>query len=125
MRALNDATIRYRDAGLCTEGQRSTLAASLGRDEASIVALDAAVVAGTPLTLAQFDALADRDIEPDDRTRYFIAFGPSDPRINDFAMMADELADVTARALARGTPMTEAEIVWLERNVIKDGSVLY
>lgn len=117
MRALNDATIRYRDAGLCSEPQRSLLAASLGRDEAAIVALDEAVAAGRPLTLAQFDALADREIEVDDRTRYAFAFGGYDPRINDFAMPTDELAAVTARALERGTPMTEDEIASLERDV--------
>lgn len=125
MSALYDATIRYRDAGLCDESQRSLLAVTLEESDVSIAALDRAVADGTPLTLAQLDALADPDITPSDRTRYGLAFGNLDPRINDFAMMRDEIAEVTARALERGTPVTEAEIVWLERNVIKDGSVLY
>ncbi|GJD74915.1 hypothetical protein [Methylobacterium goesingense] len=111
------ATIRYRDAGLCDESQRGILAATLGRNEASIAALDQAVANSAPLTLAQFDALADQDLDISDQTRYGIALGHFDERINDFAMMADELAEVTARCLKRGTPMTEAEIVWLARNV--------
>lgn len=120
MSALNDATIRYRDAGLCNEVGRSLLAAKLARTDASVAALDQAVASGTPLTLAQFDALANPDLEISDRTRYGIAFGAFDPRINDFAMMPEELAEVTARALERGSPMTEDEIVFLERNVEPD-----
>ncbi|KQP48974.1 hypothetical protein ASF39_14590 [Methylobacterium sp. Leaf108] len=119
MSALNlaYATIRYSDAGLCDKRQRGILAAMLGRNEASIAALDQAVATGVPLTLAQFDALANQDLDISDRTRYGIALGHFDERINDFAMMAEELAEVTARCLERGTPMTEAEIVWLARNV--------
>lgn len=118
MTAFTDATIRYRDAGLCDEGRRSLLAATLAPNEASIAALDRAAVYGKPLTLAQVDDLADRDITVSDSTRYGVAFGAFDPRINDFAMSREELAEVTALALTRGTPMTEAEIVWLERNVV-------
>lgn len=123
MSALDDATIRYRDAGLCDESQGGILAATLGRTDAAVAALDQAIAAGTPLTLAQFEALADPDAAIDDRTRYGIAFGDFDPRINDFAMMPEEISEVTARALARGTPMTEDEIAWLGRNV--EAGVLY
>lgn len=123
MSALYDATIRYRDAGLCDEVRRSLLAVTLEESDASISALDRAVADGTPLTLAQVDALSDPDVTPDIATRYGIAFGGFDPRINDFAMMRDEIAEVTARAIERGTPMTEDEIVWLGRNVEAD--VLY
>lgn len=118
MLALIDATIRYRDAGLCSEDQCRLLAATLARDAAAVAVLDQAIAAATPLTLAQYDAHTDAALTIDDRTRYGIAFGALDPRINDFAMDRAELAEATARALERGTPMTDDEIAYLGRNVL-------
>ena len=123
MSGLNDATIRYCNAGLCDESRRYSLAATLRRDETSIAALDQAIATGVPLTLSQYDAIVDPEIRISDRIRYGIAFGRLDERINDFAMSAEELAEVTARARERGTPMTEDEIVYLSRNV--DADVMY
>ena len=126
MTAALHAVLRYQDAGLATDPQANVLSAVLKSEDAA-AALDEAVLSGTPLTLEEVEANADPRYALNDRKRYIILFGEIDGRMNQFAMPAGDtqIDDLISAAVKRRSPITDAEIAHLNRNVSDDPSILY